>query len=178
MRFERPHTFFGNRTANPKEGKNTTGGWLWNRWRAGTVVTGCSIKPQESSHGSVRGAPATVGEKEIEMDDTNNSEARDVLVVGLKNAHAMEKQALAIMGPQIERIENYPEVRQRLEQHVVETEGQITRLEGVLDQLGEKASGFKDTVLSTVGGHSSTRARPRWGRDPKELVGQLRVREL
>src|SRR5690349_6397657 len=86
------------------------------------------------------------------MAKAGDGEARDVFITGLKNAHAMEKQALSIMNTQIGRIENYPEVRQRLEQHAAETEGQISRLEGILEGLGEKASGLKDTVLSAVGG--------------------------
>jgi ferritin-like metal-binding protein YciE len=86
------------------------------------------------------------------MANKGDGEARSVFISGLKNAHAMEKQALSIMGPQIHRIESYPEVRQRLEQHTAETEGQIARLEGILEGLGEKASAIKDTVLSVAGG--------------------------
>ena len=33
---------------------------------------------------------------------------RELFVTGLINAHAVEKQALSIMTPQVERIENYP----------------------------------------------------------------------
>ena len=58
------------------------------------------------------------------MSQTDGSEARNVLITGLKNAHAMEKQALSMMGPQVDRIENYPEVKERLVQHAKETEGQ------------------------------------------------------
>ena len=52
----------------------------------------------------------------------------DIFVTGLRNAHAMENQALSIMKPQVSRIENYPEVAHRLQQHITETEGQIQRL--------------------------------------------------
>jgi ferritin-like metal-binding protein YciE len=86
------------------------------------------------------------------MAQTNGSEARDIFITGLKNAHAMEKQALSIMGPQLERIENYPDVLQRMQQHKSETEGQMQRLEAVLERLGENPSGMKDTVMSAVGG--------------------------
>lgn len=86
------------------------------------------------------------------MPHQQTDDARSVFVTGLKNAHAMEKQALAMVGPQLKRIENYPEVRERLEQHAAETEGQVSRLETILDQLGEQPSTFKDTVLSAVGG--------------------------
>lgn len=86
------------------------------------------------------------------MTDVHGSEARDVFITGLKNAHAMEKQALSMMSPQIDRIENYPEVKQRLAQHARETEGQVQRLERVLESLGEQPSAVKDTVLSAMGG--------------------------
>jgi ferritin-like metal-binding protein YciE len=79
------------------------------------------------------------------------TDTRDIFIAGLRNAHAMENQALAIMKPQVARIENYPDVARRLEAHIKETEGQIERLERILDTLGEKRSSLKDLALS-VGG--------------------------
>ena len=84
---------------------------------------------------------------------------RSLFAVGLRNAHAMEKQALSIMRPQVSRIENYPEVAQRLEEHIRETEGQIERLDELLEGIDESPSSLKDAALSTVGtmatlGHS------------------------
>ena len=81
----------------------------------------------------------------------NTSETRSIFVTGLKNAHAMENQALSIMKPQVKRIENYPEVASRLEQHIRETEGQIARLEEVLESLSEDRSMLKDAALSFSG---------------------------
>lgn len=86
------------------------------------------------------------------MTEVNSNEAREVFITGLRNAHAMEKQALSMMGPQIDRIEHYPDVLQRLKQHATETEGQVKRLENVLERLGENPSAIKDTVLSMAGG--------------------------
>lgn len=80
-------------------------------------------------------------------DDT----ARDIFVTGLRNAHAMENQALSIMKPQLERVENYPEVGAKLDQHIRETEGQITRIEEILQGLGEDHSTLKDMALSFTG---------------------------
>ena len=77
--------------------------------------------------------------------------AREIFIVGLRNAHAMENQALSIMKPQESRIENYPQVLQRLRQHIGETEGQIQRLETILESLGESHSTLKDTALSIAG---------------------------
>lgn len=76
---------------------------------------------------------------------------RKIFVTGLKNAHAMENQALSIMKPQVKRIENYPEIAAKLDQHIRETEGQIARLEELLASLGEDHSSLKDMALSAVG---------------------------
>jgi ferritin-like metal-binding protein YciE len=77
---------------------------------------------------------------------------RDVFVTGLKNAHAMENQALSIMRPQVERIENYPEVEEQLRLHIAETETQIQRIESILSGLGEGHNALKDAALSFAGG--------------------------
>lgn len=79
------------------------------------------------------------------------NETRDVFVAGLRNAHAMENQALSIMKPQLKRIENYPEVAAKLEQHITETEGQLQRLEEILSGLDEDNSTLKDMALSLTG---------------------------
>ena len=76
---------------------------------------------------------------------------REIFVTGLKNAHAMENQALSIMKPQVSRIENYPEVARRLEEHIRETEGQIGRIEELLESLDESHSSLKDMALSFTG---------------------------
>jgi ferritin-like metal-binding protein YciE len=73
----------------------------------------------------------------------------------------MENQALAIMKPQLSRIENYPEVAARLEEHIRETEGQLARLDELLDAMDEDSSTIKDTALSLMGsvvaiGHAVT----------------------
>jgi len=84
---------------------------------------------------------------------------RDVFVTGLKNAHAVENQALALMDRQIERARIFTEVADRLKAHRLETEGQIVRLETLLSGFDEKPSGLKDAALSLGGnlaalGHS------------------------
>ncbi len=81
----------------------------------------------------------------------SDSETREIFVTGLKNAHAMENQALSIMKPQVKRIENYPDIAARLEEHIRETEGQIGRLEEILTSLAENNSSLKDAALSFTG---------------------------
>jgi hypothetical protein len=72
---------------------------------------------------------------------------RSVFVTRLRNAHAVEHQALALMDRQSEHLANYPEVEARLRSHRVETEQQIVRLDEILDGLGESHSAVKDAAL-------------------------------
>ena len=83
------------------------------------------------------------------MADTTT--ARDVYIIGLRNAHAMESQALAIMRPQVARLEHYPDVLARLKEHIGETEGQQQRIDKLLRDGGSSPSALKDTFLSAVG---------------------------
>ena len=86
------------------------------------------------------------------MQTNISNETREIFVTGLRNAHAMESQALSIMKPQVKRIENYPEVARRLEQHIGETEGQMSRLESLLGSFDTSHSSMKDMALSMAGG--------------------------
>jgi ferritin-like metal-binding protein YciE len=85
-------------------------------------------------------------------DQMLHSEAtRDIFITGLRNAHAMENQALSVIDAQLGRLESYPEVIAMLQQHRRETEGQIARLDRIFESLDESASGFKDTAMSAMG---------------------------
>jgi ferritin-like metal-binding protein YciE len=77
---------------------------------------------------------------------------RVLFITGLKNAHALERQALSIMEPQVARIENYPEMADRLREHIQETHGQIDRIDQLLDMFDAKASALKDMATSMAGG--------------------------
>jgi ferritin-like metal-binding protein YciE len=83
---------------------------------------------------------------------TDTSRRNELYVTGLKNAHAMEMQALAIMKPQAERIDSYPDVEAKLRQHIAETEQQAQRIENLLDACGADRSALKDMALSMAGG--------------------------
>jgi ferritin-like metal-binding protein YciE len=79
------------------------------------------------------------------------SSAHDVFLTGLRNAHAMESQAVSIIQPQLNRLTHYPEVSELLQTHLRETEMQIGRLEEILAGIDESASMVKDTVMSMAG---------------------------
>lgn len=76
---------------------------------------------------------------------------RSTFVTGLKNAHAVEHQALGLIDRQLDRLIHYPEVADRLHLHRRETQDQIRRLEEVLADLGESHSTLKDLALGFVG---------------------------
>ncbi|EBR9340000.1 TPA: ferritin-like domain-containing protein [Salmonella enterica subsp. enterica serovar Schwarzengrund] len=64
----------------------------------------------------------------------------------LRDAHAMEKQAESMLESMASRIENYPDIKARIEQHISETKHQITMLEEVLDRNGISRSVLKDSM--------------------------------
>jgi len=76
--------------------------------------------------------------------------ARDIFIVGLRNAHAMETQARELMERQSGRLDEYPEVKAKVSAHLQETNEQLKRLEQCLDSCGESASTFKDTAQSVA----------------------------
>jgi ferritin-like metal-binding protein YciE len=82
---------------------------------------------------------------------TSHHSIRDLFISGLRNAHAVEKQALSIMSPQVARIENYPEIADRLREHIEETNHQIARLDEILGALDTSGSALKDMGLSVTG---------------------------
>lgn len=82
----------------------------------------------------------------------DNDTALDIYLTGLRNAHALENEALSIMQPQISRLEHYPELLARLKEHVRETETQIKRLETILKEFDEGSSTIKDVGGRIMGG--------------------------
>lgn len=85
------------------------------------------------------------------MTQSTDDILRSVFVTGLKNAHAVEHQALALMDRQLDRLKSYEDVEARLREHRGETERQIERLETILGRLDEDASGLKDAAMSMSG---------------------------
>lgn len=76
---------------------------------------------------------------------------QEIFVTGLRNAHAMEHQALSLMDRQIEHLAHYAEVETRLRNHRGETERQIERLDTILASFGETNSIIKDTTMVITG---------------------------
>ena len=74
------------------------------------------------------------------------TDAREHLLDWLRDAHAMEQQAEQMLKAQAARIEHYPKLRARIEQHVQETLGQQAVLLQCIERLGSSPSTIKDTM--------------------------------
>jgi ferritin-like metal-binding protein YciE len=85
------------------------------------------------------------------MSSSTIQTAQDVFITGLRNQHAVEKQAIELLERQVGRLENYPEMSARMRQHIAESEEQARRIEELLSVLGTSHSTLKDTVTSVMG---------------------------
>ena len=72
--------------------------------------------------------------------------AQDHLADWLRDAHAMEQQAETMLEAQASRLEHYPLLRDRIRQHIAETQGQRQLLERCLEEMGKSPSVLKDTM--------------------------------
>jgi len=62
----------------------------------------------------------------------------------LRDAHAMEQQAEKMLKAQSERLEHYPKLKARIEQHLQETLDQQQLVEDCITRLGGSSSTLKD----------------------------------
>jgi ferritin-like metal-binding protein YciE len=74
--------------------------------------------------------------------------ALELYVVGLKNAHAMEREAEEMLKRGIQRLSDYPDLASRMREHLAETKEQLKRLEKLLEQQADASSLIKDTALA------------------------------
>jgi ferritin-like metal-binding protein YciE len=76
--------------------------------------------------------------------------ARSAFIMGLKNSHAAARECRTMVEAQTKRLENYPDIRERLELHLREKDNQLQRLETILDGMGESRSALKDAAMSVM----------------------------
>ncbi len=62
----------------------------------------------------------------------------------LRDAHAMEQQAEKMLKAQSERLEHYPRLKARIDQHIEETLDQQRLIDECLTRLGGSSSTLKD----------------------------------
>ena len=64
----------------------------------------------------------------------------------VRDAHAMEKQAESMLEKMAGRLEHYPDLKARIEQHIEETRDQQRLVQSVIDRHDTSSSTFKDTM--------------------------------
>jgi len=85
-----------------------------------------------------------------EMSQSNEA-LRSLYVTGLRNAYAMETQAIELIARQVERLQDYPQMEEQLRRHLRESEVQRDRIEGVLTGLDERHSSIKSAAMGLLG---------------------------
>jgi ferritin-like metal-binding protein YciE len=91
-------------------------------------------------------------EEEIPVMHIPQEEAREYFLVGLKNAHATVRQGRTLVAAQVERLESYPQLEQKLKLHLREKDAQLQRLEELLRNYGESPSVVKDAAMTIAAG--------------------------
>jgi len=92
--------------------------------------------------------------------------AQGIYIVGLRNQHAVENQAIELLERQLGRLENYPEMAERMRQHLQESKEQARRIEELLSGFDTSHSTLKDTVMSFIGNMAALAHTPA----PDEVV--------
>lgn len=85
------------------------------------------------------------------MTSSSDSTVQELYMQGLRNAHALETQAIEIMQRQVDRLEHYPEMKAGLQRHIQESEGQQQRVEQILSRHGTSHSSLKEAVTGLAG---------------------------
>lgn len=70
--------------------------------------------------------------------------AQENLIAWLRDAHAMEEQAEKMLQTQSARLEHYPQLKTKIDQHLEETIEQKDLISGCLERLGDSPSTLKD----------------------------------
>ena len=68
----------------------------------------------------------------------------------LRDAHAAEEQAKTMLSGMARRIENYPQLKARIEQHIRETERHAELVRGCIERRGSSTSTIKDTGAKMI----------------------------
>ncbi|MDR5777336.1 MULTISPECIES: ferritin-like domain-containing protein [unclassified Caballeronia] len=78
------------------------------------------------------------------------AEPKDHLLDWLRDAHAMEQHAEQMLRAQSGRLEHYPELKARIDQHLQETLGQQKIVAQCIERLGGTTSVVKDLTAKMM----------------------------
>jgi ferritin-like metal-binding protein YciE len=76
--------------------------------------------------------------------------AEERLMEWLRDAHAAEEQAKTMLSGMARRIESYPELKARVEQHIRETERHAELVRGCIERRGGSTSTIKDAGAKMI----------------------------
>src|SRR5437588_8109517 len=76
--------------------------------------------------------------------------AEERLMEWLRDAHAAEEQAETMLSGMARRIENYPDLKIRVEQHIRETQRHAEEVRGCIERRGGGTSSIKDAAGKIV----------------------------
>jgi len=82
---------------------------------------------------------------------THENHVLDAYHTGLRDMHALEMTAIELTARQVERLQHYPEMKARLEQHHGESEEQARRLDRIMEEKATSSSAVKNTVSTVMG---------------------------
>lgn len=98
---------------------------------------------------------------------------KETLASWLKDAHAMKAARIENLERQVQRLGEYPELQNKLEEHLSNSRRQMTELEGCLQRMGADPSALKEMtskVASKLQGWTTSSA-------PDEAVKYLIANE-
>ena len=99
------------------------------------------------------GKPTNAGNlQEFPQMQIAQDQARELFVVGLKNAHATAREGRTMLETQVEGLAEYPALQTKLRSSLDEKGAQLARVETLLKGLRESPSAFKDAVMSAAAG--------------------------
>jgi ferritin-like metal-binding protein YciE len=78
--------------------------------------------------------------------------SRELLISDARTLHAVQKNAKAMMKRVIDRLDDYPAAKARLQAHLGDKDNEMQRLEKILGDLGEETSALQDSTMSMMGG--------------------------
>lgn len=110
-----------------------------------------SASLDSSASGAEPSAPQGGGQlEEFPTMAISQDTARSAFITGLKNSHAAARECRTMIEAQTKRLDSYPDIRERLELHIREKDGQLERLETILEGMDEGRSALKDAAMSAM----------------------------
>lgn len=79
------------------------------------------------------------------------ADTRETLLDWLRDAYGMERMASETLEKQARRLESYPEMQARVQQHLEETKWQADQVKMSIERLGGSTSSLKSSIGSLMG---------------------------